>query len=320
MNRKSVAKVQHYVPQFLLRNFGSGKNDKLSVFDKQTDRQFSTNARNVAAESRFYDVEFEDYFLTLEPSLSRVEAIAKPIVESILRTDSISHLTPEQRANLCAFLAIQLTRTRAFREQLRSIPLLLGEHLKKFGGENADLSAVERYICEPSRDELTLLAGKIVQEAPEKFGVHFATKTWLLLAADSRSHFWVGDNPVTMHNSIDMRPYGNLGLAVTGIEIYMPLSPRRALAFWCPTHEEKLRAAKNAAGTRAGAVTVSEILTAIDNGTPLSYRPENVTHFNSLQIMNAERYVFSAGDDFDLIKRMLSEQPHLRRGPRPSTD
>ncbi|MDB5789306.1 DUF4238 domain-containing protein [Caballeronia mineralivorans] len=55
MAHNGIAKVQHYVPQFLLRNFGTGKKDQLHVFNKATDKTFLTNARNVAAESRFYD-------------------------------------------------------------------------------------------------------------------------------------------------------------------------------------------------------------------------------------------------------------------------
>ena len=30
----TIAKVQHYVPQFLLRNFGNGKKDQVWVYDK----------------------------------------------------------------------------------------------------------------------------------------------------------------------------------------------------------------------------------------------------------------------------------------------
>jgi hypothetical protein len=55
LSAMSIAKVQHYVPQFLLKHFGTGKKDKIAVFNKQTDRVFATNVRNVAAESRFYD-------------------------------------------------------------------------------------------------------------------------------------------------------------------------------------------------------------------------------------------------------------------------
>ena len=36
MRYEGIAKVKHYVPQFLFRNFWMGKKDKLYVFDKQT--------------------------------------------------------------------------------------------------------------------------------------------------------------------------------------------------------------------------------------------------------------------------------------------
>lgn len=329
MKKHSVAKVQHYVPQFLLRNFGIGKKDKLNVFDKKTDRQFATNTKNVAAESHFYDVELQGHVYSMEPSLSKVEAAAKPVMESILRADTIVHLTPEQRAILCAFLAIQFTRTRSFREQMRHLPRLLGEHLRKHLGETADLSGVAEHIREPSENELTLMASEFMQKAPTDFGIHFANKSWVLLATSAKCPFWIGDNPITMFNSIDMGPFGNIGLAVTGIEIYMPLSPRRALGFWCPSLAKTLRTAASHQkdlntqfpDLNAGAPSyVAEILTAIDSGTPLEYRPENVTHFNSLQVQYAERYVFAHGEDFSLLKEMVSTNPHLRNGPRPTTN
>ncbi len=31
----NIAKVQHYVPKFLLRHFGTGKNQNVKVFDKK---------------------------------------------------------------------------------------------------------------------------------------------------------------------------------------------------------------------------------------------------------------------------------------------
>uniref|UniRef100_UPI0022EBF80C DUF4238 domain-containing protein n=1 Tax=Listeria seeligeri TaxID=1640 RepID=UPI0022EBF80C len=42
----TAAKIQHYVPKFLLRNFGTGKKDQLWVFDKASGRSFQTNAKN----------------------------------------------------------------------------------------------------------------------------------------------------------------------------------------------------------------------------------------------------------------------------------
>jgi len=37
--------------------------------------------------------------------------------------------------------------------------------------------------------------------------------------------FYLGDNPVlALNNTRDFGPYGNIGLAVPGIEIYLPLT------------------------------------------------------------------------------------------------
>ena len=47
-------KIQHYVPQFLLRRFVDAEG-KLHVFDKRESKQFhTTNVRNVAAEKALY--------------------------------------------------------------------------------------------------------------------------------------------------------------------------------------------------------------------------------------------------------------------------
>ncbi len=37
--------VQHYVPQFLLKNFIAGKKDHVWVYDKATHKRFKTHVR-----------------------------------------------------------------------------------------------------------------------------------------------------------------------------------------------------------------------------------------------------------------------------------
>lgn len=54
----------------------------------------------------------------------------------------------------------------------------------------------------------------------------------------------------------------------------------------------------------------------IDRPGKDSYEPVHIENFNSLQVSNAERYVFSNGENFDLARRMLSTHPHLSKGPR----
>jgi hypothetical protein len=143
---------------------------------------------------------------------------------------------------------------------------------------------------------------------------HFVDKTWVLLRTDRTRPFLIGDNPITLQNQRDSGPRGNLGLAVPGIEIYFPLSPVRALAFWCPSHESVIR---DAAARRGSLPEVAQnVLTAIDTGRPLASAAENIENFNSLQIRYAERYVFSSVDDFALARDMIAAHPETRTGPR----
>ena len=55
MNEKT-AQAQLYVPQFLLRRFGSGKSDQVYVLDKHEDKSFKTSPGNIAVEKNFFSV------------------------------------------------------------------------------------------------------------------------------------------------------------------------------------------------------------------------------------------------------------------------
>lgn len=308
-----IAKVQHYVPQFLLKNFGIGKKDKLHVFDKQTGKSFATNARNVAAESRFYDFQLMGQDFTIETELSKMEGEAKPLIKSILDADSLADLSVDSRAKLSVFMAVQLARSKWYREQFRELPRLLEETMRGKSGEEIDLSGIAEYIRVPDANELAIHTAHSVVSAAQDFAPHFADKVWVSGATDSKNPFQLGDNPIGLQNMIDMGPYGNMGLAVRGIEIYFPLSPRRVLAMWCPSHVPMFRAAAMRDGPMSGA---NEILTAMESGDPLAYKPEHVLNLNSIQVRHAERFVFSSTDDFSLVIRMIADNERYRKGPR----
>jgi hypothetical protein len=50
---------------------------------------------------------------------------------------------------------------------------------------------------------------------------------------------------------------------------------------------------------------------------PMRLEPEPVVNLNSLQVRQAERYVYSSQPDFALVEKMLAKQPAYRQGPRP---
>lgn len=321
----SIAKVQHYVPQFLLRNFGTGKKDQVFVFDKLTGKTFTPNAKNIASESRFYDFQVEDQAVSLEPALSKLETAAKPILESILKSDSLAGLSVEDRATLAVFLSVQLTRTRAFREQWNDFPRMLREHLGERGEDVAPGSQAAQLLEEFSENDLKAQVGTFMMNSMAPFAEHLLNKHWLLAATTKRDPFMLGDHPVAMQNMNDYSPMGNIGLAVPGIEIYLPLSPVRALALWCPSLVEMVQQGADRVRNLppwlvAARVERPEELLRLDEsikaGTPIPYETSNVENFNSLQVAWSERYVFSFAATFDLARRMLTDRPGFKTGPR----
>lgn len=319
------AKIQHYVPKFLLRNFGLGKKDHVWVYDKHTGRSFQTNAKNVASENRFYDFEIDGKAYSLESGLSGIESNTKPIIERIIREDSVSALGARERSTLASFVAIQFIRTKAFRMQWAELPRILQRKVESMGSTVAPGSQAEILIQEPTENQIKIDTTRMILDAPKTYGPHFLDKAWFLARTTNSHPFMISDNPVSLQNHIDMSPYGNLGLAVRGIEIYLPLSSTRALVMWCPSLAIKILEAAETVRRLPESVLAAHakdpggILamdSAIRTGSTLMYDPRHVMNFNSLQVGRSERYLFSAQNDFSLADRMIADHPHLRAGQR----
>jgi len=169
----TTAKIQHYVPQFLLRSFGNGKKDQVWVYDKFLARSFPSNTKNVASESRFYDFECEGQRLSLEPWLAALEGHARSVVRFVLEADSVSTLANEQRHVLASFLAVQLTRTKTFREEWSAIPRMLREHFARSGDQVVPGSQAAELAEDFTENESKEQTARLVYQAPETYAAHF---------------------------------------------------------------------------------------------------------------------------------------------------
>ncbi|MDI1302010.1 MAG: DUF4238 domain-containing protein [bacterium] len=318
MSNDGIAKVQHYVPQFLLRNWGNGKKDQIHAFDKRSEKSFATNVKNIASESRFYDFESSAGKISLEPGLSKLEGASKPIMEKIIEANSITTITTDEKSILADFLSVQFTRTAWYRSQLSHLQTIMQERV----GSSSLLS------ISSTNEELKSQALLMLAKAPANYSVHFKNKIWLLLRTSKNHPFIICDNPLSMQNSYDFGLYGNIGIAVKGIEIYLPLSPTHALALWCPSHHDLFNKAreeifgklKNKSESPANLgerlINISNTIAAITQGVPLEYSEDNVLNFNSLQVYHSERYIFSNKNDFSLAQEMLNKNSELKIGPR----
>lgn len=128
------------------------------------------------------------------------------------------------------------------------------------------------------------------------------------------------------NNSQPNGPFrGNLGLAVKGIEIYLPICSTQTLAFFCKSHEEMIRDGVDRMrksmvrdpSMTMGFGSLLDWRRAFRTGAPLPSKPDNVLNHNSLQVSYAERYVFSSTPDFELVESMIKDNAESKRGPRP---
>jgi hypothetical protein len=314
--------LHHYVPQFLLKRFGRGKTHQIFVFDKQTGKTFSGAANKLAAERKFYDFEFKGVPLTMEPALAELESEMAKCAEAILKLGRLAVKEPtlfQERNTITHFLSVQMVRTAGALARATN----LGDKLK---AELRERGMPEAYFQPPpelgnaDNAAKALLASRI-RNASKDLGPALLEKDWLLMKTNPRCPFLLGDHPVVLYNYLG----GKLGVAVPGVVVYFPLSPEYALGLHCPSIAEQIRKQQEKLDRFSDGVFAAhpevyedsvDIMQGFVEGIPLQSKPENVEHFNSVQISNAERFVFSSDGNVALVEEMLRAEPQLRAGPR----
>lgn len=316
-----MAEIQHYVPQFLLRQFGNAK-EQVFVFNKRTGKVFQTHARNIAAEKNFYDFNIKGSDVTLEKSLGELEGKTQEILRVIIEKQSLGQLKRKHRTLLSSFIATQLVRTRATRNIMQELGnSLAAEFLRRAAGDAEQLKAVDDFIGPPiDENRRAMEHARLISKASVEFAPMIREKTWWLGRTTKQNPFVIGDHPIGLQNSL-MRmmhpdsPRGTLGLRSPGVEIYLPLSPTLTLIMVDDAVTDRLLQAARVI-PRIHAPEVHELRTAIKKGTPVEMNPANVDNMNSLQIIGSESFVFASTDDFVLAKLIVEENPGVVDGPR----
>jgi hypothetical protein len=337
MRTDGKTELQHYVPQVLLRlhiNDATAKKESEQVwcFDKKTENVFSPNIKGVLSGSRFYEVEIDEKRVSLEGPLTKIEGLVSPILTRLVQNRKLAELSKEDRFTIASFCAVQLLRTQAFRDRIKDLNEGVADALRRRGVDPAEVSNFKTL----SDDEIKAFSMGMLAEAPQKYGLHFLTKHWHLIAAALDDPFHLGDHPVVLDNDV-ARGRGSLGLASPGVTIYLPLSPTLCLAMTDPglleelfKDTQKVRAGyeewktKIAAGdpTARGAAflerlkenlnSVNQKIEPLEAGTPSAYHPQIVMRVNSLQMLYAGRWIVSSKADFSLPLKMIADDPAFR--------
>jgi hypothetical protein len=327
MKLTTDVKKQHTVPRFLLHYFGFGKNHKKKLFtyDKAAGRKFQQSVFDATTRNSFYNLKKHPESISMEPILASIESDAAPAIKRIIKERSLENLTGDDKAKIAIFVMVQKGRSLNALKQVGHFTEIIVEKVRAMGGDPKDVEQLEGY--DDKDQEKDHFINMILEQG--KLYPHLLNKAWMLFETTETQPFYISDNPVTMHNDYDMKPYGSLGLEVKGIQVYLPLSSTLTLGFICPSIFEEIantRLQLQMLGPQAIQNMTPEILEAttrslkflhdFENNNIRQLIEENVTFMNSLQVIYAEQYVFNKHDDFSLVEDMLSSpnSENLRAG------
>ncbi|WP_438033735.1 DUF4238 domain-containing protein [Sorangium sp. So ce204] len=282
--RKGETKRQHYVPRMILRNFSkNGKRLSLFIDGKRIDR---ASLRDQCQEDYFYgaDQVMEKSFAEEEGKMATFFGDLAPERFAILRDEDVHRLK--------LFVAYQHARTRG-----------AAEHLSKFTGA---------FAKQTLRDSLVL--NKSTEISPEdlesvEIGIKGAQHEAIWLAAKTHPilldmnvkfittartpGFVIADHPVVAYNQfaehhpILSRYPTSTGMALKGLQLFLPLSPSMVLAVFDPsTYEYGGKSSVCKAG------------------------PADVAHLNRMQAVNA--YSCFYFDDRRMTDAALSDLEQAR--------
>ncbi|HET8888931.1 MAG TPA: DUF4238 domain-containing protein [Candidatus Angelobacter sp.] len=231
---------QHYVPQMLQRGFTTTKDsEQVWVFDKRTGNAFISGIRNIAAERGYYDLGGS---AILDAAMNRADDLAARIINRIRDRSSLAGVTLDDRGMLAGIVVMQLLRTRGHQEHTRHVAQML---LKKLTEMSDGISpAMEAEFSEQQLREEYL--GRIPKFTGD-FLPHLLNKDLMLFGTNRNVPFCISDNPVALNNMLNPGDgiRGTLGLAVPGIEIYLPISSELTLAYMCPSVGQQYEEIRN---------------------------------------------------------------------------
>lgn len=331
--KRNAAPIDHYVPKHILRNFLSNPaKEQVTVFDKQTLKVFTPNINGIMGERRYHGFVIDDQWVaTYEPSICKMEDQVLPVYNDVVANRRLTG-SPEERTLLAFLIAFQFSRTKAFRNSMKA----LDDMLKSKIGTKGKL-AEELLRDADNPDALKVRHADFMSKSLQTFTEIIARKQLILMEPPPGRSFYLGDNPVGLHNSEpSSRDYGNIGLDVPGIEIYLPLAHDLTLAAWCPSILEGRRrymdevvkgykqtlvgwvmSGKLAAGQMKELIEphtlatqqIADMIKAHDTGLPVAVDDDHVDFQNNLQMIFSVRHVVCKQGNFEVAEQFMKDNP-----------
>lgn len=223
-------KKQHYVPQHYLRHFAV--DDRATVFHIENEEEYPpTPVSNLCYEDYFYDEEGD-----VEEELSRLESTHAATLHKLAENRSLNCLSQEERMTLLSFVALQLTRTKAAKQDQEELMQSLITELAKTDAEHGgeiDSETVEKL------ENKEILIEDDGNHAYQMLIAHsqaplLGDLQGLLLINETEDDFILSDRPIVRDNykfkDKEERFLG--GFQSSGLLLFCPITPELYLLLY----------------------------------------------------------------------------------------
>lgn len=232
-----------------------------------------------------------------------VESIYSFMLENIIKKNCNGNqwiiqncyaLSKSEKELFSLFIAIQIIRTKLFRDTLCAISEKLIETMTyKSQMNEKDALPREAFKISVDKEYVKLQHNRMILDP--KMALEFAKvlveHIWVIYVNKTNTPFYTSDNPVVNipHKHDTFLSYG--GLNSEGIEILFPISSNLLLGMY-------------------HAKTYNNIFTdrkymAVNDHKSLEY-------FNRAQVVHSQRYIFSISNNFDLAEKICREKPDIQ--------
>lgn len=234
---------------------------------------------------------------------ARLEGIYSSLLQSLIKKSYNGNswvikncyaLSEEEKVHLSLFIAIQIVRTKRFRNTLSDMVAGTAQALAyKAQIHDEDALPREAFEVKANPDFIKLQHSSMIlnPEVSLQIAEILCSHVWIMFVNKTAIPFVTSDDPVVRipHKKDPYRSYA--GFASEEIEIVFPISPTLMLCMGdSKTYGHWLQ----------------------DRRFIEIFDPEQVEYYNMRQVFNSYRCVFSASHDFASVKKYCEDHPDLQ--------
>lgn len=261
-------KRHHFVPKSYLQNFASNQ-------ERKTIRLLNVRSGQVHGAVSIRDQCRRNYFYGKTPELEKaivgIEGAASTIFRDAIESDVLPRQMTMRYRHMFNFVATQLGRTENAEAELNEFADKFAKHmLSRMYPELEGLNRVKISW----KDAVIVALRQALIMSPTLWDLHYC-----LLDARNNREFVTSDSPVVTLNSF----FGHRlleftrGLGMRGLQLFLPISPKRAIMFYDPSIYRPHRMKK-------GVVPVY---------------PEDMQKLNAHTYLNAHNNIYWSNDNVD---------------------